>query len=204
MFVISKVIIEERVAHEHFACDLGRCKGACCTLPGGRGAPLQDDEVRQIEEAYPVVEKYLPERSRVVIRQAGMFEGMPGSYATSCIDNRDCVFVYRERGVAYCAIEKAYHHGETVFRKPISCFLFPVRVSPDEPSRIRYEHIAECSGGRARGRSKEILLSQFLKDALVGRFGAGWYSEFEAACYARRENGEDIESRIPSKSIQRA
>ena len=45
MFVIGDVVIEEEIIHERFACDLIKCKGACCTLPGGRGAPLEDEEV---------------------------------------------------------------------------------------------------------------------------------------------------------------
>lgn len=199
MFVIGEVMIEEGVAHEHFACDLERCKGACCTLPGGRGAPLVDAEVGQIEEAYAAASKYLPERGRTIIREAGMFDGGPGSYATACIDDRDCVFVYFEGDVACCALEKAYHNGETSFRKPASCFLFPVRLSSEGRTHVRYEKIAQCSGGRVRGRNEDILLSQFLKDALVERFGPVWYREFEAACSARRENAEEVNSKSFSK-----
>ena len=48
MFTIDEIIVDGRVADVHFACDLGECKGACCTLKGGRGAPITDEEVDEI------------------------------------------------------------------------------------------------------------------------------------------------------------
>ena len=52
-----------------------------------------------------------------------------GDRSVACIDDADCVFVYYENSVAKCAIEKAYHNGESDFRKPLSCHLFPIRIA---------------------------------------------------------------------------
>src|SRR3954469_4754917 len=119
MFTILDNIADEALATTKFACDLNACKGACCTMPGGRGAPLDEAELALIEEAIPASLKYLSERNRSYIEKHGAVEGRPGDYATRCINRRDCVFVYYENEIAKCAIERAYFNKEVAFRKPL-------------------------------------------------------------------------------------
>jgi hypothetical protein len=57
MFIIGEITVDPSVSGTKFACDLDSCKGACCTFPGGRGAPLADTEVIEIERAYPVIKR---------------------------------------------------------------------------------------------------------------------------------------------------
>src|ERR1041385_3466296 len=102
MFVVGEAVIDEAVAQARFACDLEQCRGACCTLPGGRGAPLIDEECG-------------------VIGLDGLFEGVSGQFSTTCVNDRDCVFVYYEGNVARCSLEKAWLNGESGWRKPVSC-----------------------------------------------------------------------------------
>lgn len=185
MFVIGEATIDWNIAEEQFACDLAACKGACCTLAGGRGAPLEDSEVAEIERAFPAASKYLPRDHRNVIERKGMIEGTPGNYATTCIDDRACVFVYYEHDVAKCSLEKAFINGETQWRKPISCHLFPIRVSGRASFHVRYEEISECAAGRARGSKEHIALSDFLEDALTRKFSSSWYRQFQDACRLR-------------------
>ena len=52
MFTIDEINVDTKAADLHFACDLAECKGACCTLQGGRGAPITDNEVDEIYNAY--------------------------------------------------------------------------------------------------------------------------------------------------------
>jgi hypothetical protein len=185
MFVIGEITVEEAVAEAQFSCDLRRCKGACCTLPGGRGAPLEDDEVSAVEEAVRYAATYLSPEHLAHIRMHGAIEGAPGSYATQCNDDRDCVFVYHEEGIARCSIEKAYFDGAGTFRKPVSCHLFPIRVTPGAKGRLRYERIPECDPGRSQGRNAKTPLHVFLKEALVRKFGDRWYDEFASSCEQR-------------------
>lgn len=184
MDTLTNTIIDGAVATERFACDVGRCKGACCTLPGGRGAPLGDGEIAELEKAFAVVRRTLSARSLAVIASEGLYEGVPGNRHTTCVDDKDCVFVVYEEGVARCAVEMSYFRGEIAWRKPISCHLFPIRVSPDGRT-IRYERIGECLPGVERGEKENVPLFEFLKEPLVRKFGAGWYEEFSAEC--RRE-----------------
>ncbi len=192
MFIVDEILVGEEIATERFSCDLARCKGACCTLEGGRGAPLLDDEKDLIEKYLPVIRKRLDGRNLDVIRERGVADGYPGNYATTCINDRDCVFVTREAGVARCAIEKSYLAGEIPWRKPVSCHLFPLRFTEGSAPALRYEVIGECDAGRRRGTDEEILLHGFVKESLVRRFGAAWYTKLELACAERAalvENG---------------
>src|SRR5687768_12270420 len=123
MLPILDIIADESLATAKFSCDLVACKGACCTMPGGRGAPVDDGEVDDLLASVEVALPYLSPRNQTVIRTLGPLEGRGGDWATRCIDNRDCVFVYYDGEVAKCAIERAHFDGKTPFRKPISCHL---------------------------------------------------------------------------------
>ncbi len=183
--MIGEAVVEDEVARERFACDVLQCKGACCTLPGGRGAPLEDDEVREIEKAFPEAKRYLSPEHLRAIQENGMVEGVPGSFATVCIDYRDCVFVYYEGEVARCALERAYVEGKTKWRKPISCHLFPIRVSKGYSDRLRYEQITECKPGRRKGKADSVPLYEYLKEPLVRKYGEAWYENFRRECERR-------------------
>ena len=187
MFVIGEVVIEEQIAHERFACDVLKCKGACCTLPGGRGAPVEEAEVDEIERAFLVAKKFLSEHHLDLIARKGMIEGTPGNRATTCVDNRECVFVFYEDGIARCSLEKAFINGETTWRKPLSCHLFPIRITSDPKQRLHYEKIPECSSAIDHGHAENIPLYEFLEDSLKRKFGESWYQEFRAEC--GRRNG---------------
>jgi hypothetical protein len=182
MFVIGEAVIDDEVGTELFCCDVKKCKGACCTLPGGRGAPLEDDEIPKLRKAYPTARQYLSQRNIDFIETHGMVDGFAGSFATTCIDNRDCVFVYYEADVARCALERAYEDGKTGWRKPISCHLFPIRVRSFGHDSLRYEQVAECEAGRRRGEAEQVRLHDFLKAPLTRKYGEEWYKNFLEHC----------------------
>ncbi|HEX9006492.1 MAG TPA: DUF3109 family protein [Bacteroidota bacterium] len=182
MFLIDEAVIDDAIGQVSFRCDLAVCKGACCCIAGGRGAPLGDDEVQEIHRALPVVARYLSEVSLRVIEAGGPVEGRSGDYATTCIDERECVFVTMQDGIALCAFERAYRDGAIEWQKPLSCHLFPIRVSRSDPPVLRYEAIEECEGGRQCGHRERTPLFEFLRDSLVRRFGQAWYDRFRRAC----------------------
>jgi len=182
MFIIGEAAVENTVAQVSFCCDPAICKGACCSLEGGRGAPLEDDEILEIEKAYPHVRQYLSAQSLRTIEKSGMYEGGPGDFATTCINDRECVFAYFEDGVARCAFERAHNDGNIDWRKPLSCHLFPIRIRSFGKDVVRYEEIDECLPGRERGSGHEIALHEFLRQPLVRKYGEEWYEEFLAYC----------------------
>ncbi|HEY4612810.1 MAG TPA: DUF3109 family protein [Bacteroidota bacterium] len=191
MFLIQETIVDGSIATTKFACDLERCKGACCTLHGGRGAPLLESELDEIRNAFPAVKKYLSEKHLQTIETHGLFEGGPGDYSTACVDNRACVFVTYEHGIARCSFEKAYLNGEVSWRKPSSCHLFPIRVDSRERKHLRYEFLAECAPALERGEREGIFLSDFLDDALTRELGNEWYTEFSEYCRTVRQQEFD-------------
>ena len=179
--VIDNIAVEGSLPTRKFACDLLKCKGACCSLPGGRGAPLLDLEVEQIRQTLPIVLPMLSNEKRNAIERFGFFEGKPGDYATTCIDDEDCVFVYRENGIAKCAIERAFNDGKVSFRKPISCHLYPIRVNRFGGDILRYHEIPECKPAVRRGESENINVIDFVKSALVRQYGEEWFSKLETS-----------------------
>jgi hypothetical protein len=182
MVIIGEAVIDDAVAEARFCCDLAVCKGACCTLEGGRGAPLEDEEVLEINKAYPIVKRYLDERNIRTIEADGLVDGASGDYATACIERRECVFAYFDDGVARCSFEKAYLAGESDWRKPMSCHLFPIRIRPFGKDFVRYETIDQCAAGRKRGEEEQIALHDFLREPLTRKYGEAWYEKFLKYC----------------------
>lgn len=191
MMLIRDILIDENVATAKFSCDVGKCKGACCTLAGGGGAPLLDEEVPIMRELYAVVKEYLPDTSRKVVRKQPV-TGTLGEYETTCVDNRECCFVFFENGIAKCSIEKAYFEGKTNFRKPISCHLFPIRVGDFGGSYIFYEQFRECEPGRAKGADEGVYLLDELQVPLERAFGGEWAKELN-------KHAENIRTRNAEK-----
>ncbi len=179
LLVIDDIAVEGSLLTRKFACDLLKCKGACCSLPGGRGAPLLDSEIAEIQEKLPVVLPILSEEKRKAIEQSGFYDGGSGDFATTCIDDKDCVFVYRENGIAKCAIERAFNEGKIDFRKPVSCHLYPIRVNKFGGDILRYHEIAECRPAVKNGETENIGVIEFVKTALERLYGEEWYNKLE-------------------------
>ena len=193
--VIDNVTIDGSLLRRNFACDLLKCKGACCSLPGGRGAPLLDSEIGQIQESLPFVLPLLEDAKRGIIEsrrdesgRTGFHEGESGDYATTCVDDEDCVFVYRENGISKCAIERAYNEGKISFRKPISCHLYPIRVGNFGGDVLRYHEISECRPAVRQGDAEKVGVIEFLKPALVRRYGEEWYNKLDVQVNVNVDN----------------
>ena len=168
--------VEARLGNVEFGCDLSVCKGACCTMPGGRGAPVLKSEIPELERVFPLVKKYLPEQSLEVIEREGLWlQELDGSLTIPTIGGKECIFVTWDGEIAFCAIQKAYQRGEIKdFEKPISCHLFPIRIYPEKKNNsyfITYEEISECAGGRERGKKEHIPLLEFLQHPLARALG---------------------------------
>lgn len=176
------VLVDEEVLEVRFACDLERCRGACCTMPGGIGAPLLATERDEIARALPVIWDDLPESHRAVIESEGPVVGDPEAPVTPCYQRGPCVYVTFEAGIAKCAFEKAFLAGQISWRKPLSCHLFPIRVDGGLRRRLRFEYLRECEPAIRRGRSEDIPLWKFLEAPLVRAYGGDWYERLVKVC----------------------
>ncbi len=187
MQTVPELFVDNLIPTTHFACDLKRCKGACCTMPGHRGAPLLDAEVQDIEKVLPIVQSYLSSDHLKVIEREGFLQGRPGDYSTHCVDDRACVFVVWEQGIARCAFEKAFFEGKIEWRKPLSCHLFPIRIDGGRTERLRFEYLSACEPALEQGEKEDVLLVDFVRDALIRAYGEKWYREFVHYCESKRE-----------------
>lgn len=183
MLQIDDTIISLDLLDECFVCDLLHCKGACC-IEGDAGAPLEEAEVKLLEELLPVLWDDLSEASRQIIEKQGVsYTDEDGDAVTSIVDGRECVFSYTdEQGICKCAIEKAFREGKTDFYKPISCHLYPVRLQQYKGfTAVNYHRWSLCRCAEHLGQKLQMPVFRFLKEPLLRRFGSEWYEQLEIA-----------------------
>ncbi len=184
MFIIDKTIISEDIFDIHFVCDLDKCMGACC-VEGDAGAPLLEEEIGILEDISDEVKQYMVPEGIEVIETAGTFDyDEDGNFVTPLIGNRDCAYVfYDEEGIAKCAIEKAFEEGCSAtlshkFKKPVSCHLYPVRISQvGEHEAVNYHKWHICKKALKNGKKLGVPLYKFLREPLIRYYGQDWYDE---------------------------
>lgn len=193
MLQIQDALVSLDLAEQYFLCDLEKCLGQCC-IEGDAGAPITDDERRKLEEVLPVVwDDLLPAAREVIERQGVSYVDEEGDLVTSIVDGRNCAFTtYGPGGMCLCAIEKAFREGRCDWRKPISCYLYPLRLS-DYPSftAVNYHRWKICKCAEVLGRKEGVRLYEFMRGPLTERFGAEWYDELRLACEAYLEEYGD-------------
>ena len=161
--------IDAKIYEIKFLCDLVKCKGGCCTVYGVNGAPLLSDEILQIENNLENIKKNMLPHSIDFLERNGFWTyDTDGELSVQCINNRDCVFVYYdEDSIAKCAIEKTFLEGESNFRKPVSCHLFPIRV---RNNYVYYEKFEVCNPALKKGEETNVDLIDFVSSAIERRF----------------------------------
>jgi hypothetical protein len=180
MIAVQNTYISDDVAEKMFVCDLQKCKGACC-VEGDLGAPLQEeDELDILKEIYPFVKPYLtPEAIEVAETQGLYIKDYEGDFSTTTVNGKECIFaIYDEKKVLKCGIEQAYRDGKITFAKPISCHLYPIRITKYEDfDAINYHRWEICSPACSLGESLKVPVYQFLKEPLIRKYGQEWYQE---------------------------
>lgn len=179
MLEIQNTLVSLDLIERFFCCDLDKCLGECC-IEGDAGAPITEDERRQIEAILPEIFDDLSPAAQREIRENGVaYIDQEGDLVTSIIDGRNCVFTcFEPGGMCHCAIERAYRQGRINFYKPISCHLYPVRLKEyAEFTAVNLHRWKICRCAEALGRKLGLRAYQFLKEPLIRRFGQQWYDE---------------------------
>ena len=193
MIEFGRTILSNELFKTWFVCDLLLCKGACC-VEGDSGAPLTREEAQSIESVFPAFEKYLPEKHRMEIQNQGysMIDS-DGDLVTPLVNKRQCAYSCSDdQGILKCAIEKAFFEEKTSFRKPLSCHLFPIRITAyKRVDALNYERLDICKPGRACGKAQKVRLYRFLKEPLIRKYGETWYKEVEIAADYFAKTKED-------------
>lgn len=180
MIIIDEILVSDDLHEVCFACNLKKCKGACC-VEGDAGAPLEDIEIGEIEDAMEHIKPFMTEAGSQVIENSGVFDyDMDGNYVTPLVNDCECAFVYFEDGIAHCAIEKAWFEKLITFRKPVSCHLYPIRiVKRDNFEALNYHKWEICEAALINGNREKIPVYVFEKDALIRKYGLAWYNKLK-------------------------
>ena len=183
MIAIGKTLVSEELLEKKFVCDLARCKGACC-VEGESGAPLEKEELKMLEDVFPVIRNTLSREGLESIEEQGLYVvDSEGDMVTPLVGGyRECAYTIFNKGIAQCSIEKAFLEGKTNFRKPVSCHLYPVRITKFKSyDAVNYEKWSVCKPACKLGESLKVPVYIFLKDALMRKYGKKWYSELQLA-----------------------
>ena len=181
MIAVKDTLVSDLLLEKKFVCDLNACKGACC-VEGDGGAPLEYEELKLLADNFNVAKKYMTAEGVLAVEKNGFFEiDSDGDYATQLVDGKHCAFVYfEEDGTTKCGYEKAYNKGEINFRKPISCYLYPVRLKTiGETIAVNYHEWEICKPACDCGTELNVKVYKFLKQPLTERFGEDWYNELD-------------------------
>lgn len=178
MIEIDNVLISDEVIEQEFVCNLSKCKGGCC-VDGDAGAPLSREEANIIEDLYPLLKPKLSPRAIAEIEEHGAYT-MDDEFdiVTPVIDGGICVYgFYDENNIVKCSIEQLYYEGKTDFKKPISCHLFPIRISEaQEFEMVNYEPRKKlCAPACKLGEQLKVPVYRFLKEPLIRKYGEDFY-----------------------------
>ncbi len=185
MIAIDNILISDEVVEEQFVCDLTKCKGGCCE-DGDAGAPLEVAELDELVDNYEIFAPYMTTEGRKEIERQGKYVyDREFGWVTPTIRGQMCAYGYRdEKGILKCAIEQAYNDGKLNWKKPISCHLFPIRLSKSKDRQTEYVNYEPredlCSAACKLGKKLKVPTYVFLKEAIIRKYGEEFYETLEA------------------------
>lgn len=188
MLEVQDKIVSLDVLDVMFACDYQQCKGICC-IEGDSGAPLDPGEVEMLRQHLPEVRHLLSSRALEIIDAQGVsYIDEEGDEVTSIVEGKDCVFTtYDADGNCLCAYEKMYYEGKIDWVKPLSCQLYPIRLTRYKDfTAVNYHKWSVCRSALKRGRREGVRVYEFLKAPLIRAFGTEWYAQLEEVAQAWR------------------
>lgn len=182
MISIGKTLISEDIVDKKFVCDLNACKGACC-VAGDSGAPLDKEELEVLDSVVEKVKPFMVKKGIKAIEKNGAWvKDSDGDYTTTLVsEGAECAFVYfDENKIAKCAIEKAHAEGIIDWQKPISCHLYPVRITKHKSyDAVNYSKWDICKPACDCGAKLDVPVYKFLKAPLIRKYGKDWYKQLE-------------------------
>ena len=181
---IGDVLVSEDVVLEYFACDYPVCKGCCCII-GDSGAPLEEEELEPIEKWYDTYSPLMREEGRKTVAEKGFFEiDRDGDIVTPIVPgSEECAFCHFEGENCFCSMERLFLSGKTSFRKPVSCWLYPIRITQltGGGKALNVDRQPICKEAFEKGRRDGIRVYQFLREPLIFLFGEEFYAALCAA-----------------------
>lgn len=186
MIAINNILVSDEVISEQFVCDLNKCKGGCCE-DGDSGAPLATEELALLRELIDEIKPYVTPEGLKLLESEGLYKyDQEFGWVTPTIAGRMCAYGFRDgQGIIKCGIEQAYLEKKISWRKPVSCHLFPVKITKSkrrDQEYVNYEPRTDlCKAACKLGRQLKVPVYIFLKEALIRKYGNDFYSALEAA-----------------------
>ncbi len=185
MIAIENVLLSDQIITDQFVCDLTSCKGACC-VDGDAGAPLDNKELKMVDEVFDKVLPYLRKEGIDELNKQGRYvHDKEFGWVTPTIGGKICVYgIFDENGIVKCGIEQAYLDGKTTWKKPISCHLFPIIVKKSNDGITQFANYEpredHCKAACSLGEKLKVPVYQFLKEPLIRKFGTAFYETLDA------------------------
>ena len=128
----------------------------------------------------------MSEEGRKVVEEKGYYEiDMDGDMVTPLVPgSEECVYtLFDENGNCFCSMERCWFQGKGDFRKPISCWLYPIRITPlsngTRALNLHRWHI--CQDAFAKGKKEKVRVYQFLREPIERYFGEDFYEALDEA-----------------------
>ena len=186
MIVIDKILVSDDIVEAEFVCNISKCKGGCCE-DGDAGAPLTDKELDEVLQAFEKVKGALTPEGLAEIEKNGLYRyDKHFGWVTPTVNEKICAYGYKDKqGVIKCTFEEAYNKGAIKWKKPISCHLYPIRVTEYRNfSAINYHEWDVCSDACNLGKELQVPVYKFLKTPLIRKYGEDFY---KTLCEAAEE-----------------
>ena len=99
------------------------------------------------------------------------------------VEGRECAYVtFDEKGITKCGIEKAYEDGAIDWQKPISCHLYPIRITEYSSfTALNYHEWPICNDACALGKELQVPIYKFLKTPLIRKYSEEFYATLSDA-----------------------
>ena len=180
---IGECLVSSEIFTEYFACDYATCKGVCC-VAGDSGAPLDESEPAALAENYAGYSGLMSVKGRETVDGTGFSViDSDGDLVTPLVPgSEECVYSnFDGDGNCFCTVERCWMNGKGTFRKPVSCWLYPVRISVlgNGLTALNLHRWEICKCAFEKGKRENIRVYRFLKEPIIHRFGEDFYSEME-------------------------
>jgi hypothetical protein len=192
LIAIDNILISDEVLSEQFVCDLNKCKGGCCE-DGDSGAPLTNEELECLRDLVEEIKPYLTPEGIKVLEKEGLYRyDQEFGWVTPTIAGKMCAYGFKDdHGIIKCGIEQAYLENKISWKKPISCHLFPVKITRSKRQNqeyINYEPREDlCQAACVLGKQLKVPVYIFLKEALIRKYGAEFYTTLEATAQYKKK-----------------
>jgi len=192
LIAIDNILVSDEVVSEQFVCDLNKCKGGCCE-DGDSGAPLANGELEYLRDLVEDIKPYLTSEGIKVLEKEGLYKyDQEFGWVTPTIAGKMCAYGFRDKfGIIKCGIEQAYLDKKISWKKPLSCHLFPIKITRSKRQNqeyVNYEPREDlCQAACKMGKQLKVPVYEFLKEALIRKYGSDFYSTLEATALHKKK-----------------